>query len=59
MYFEPAKKNHYRFPSQHSVQNFDLRFNFPEKSSSRGGENLHYKKTADKLSQNDTSGMQN
>jgi hypothetical protein len=32
MYFEPAKKNYHRFPSLRSVNDFDSRYNFPDKT---------------------------
>jgi hypothetical protein len=36
MYFEPTKKTYYRFPSSHSVQDFDSKYYYPEKSHESG-----------------------
>ena len=36
MYFEPSKKNYYRFPSSNSVHEMDMRFYFPEKPYANG-----------------------
>ncbi|MDD3173911.1 MAG: hypothetical protein PHF63_09650 [Herbinix sp.] len=36
MYFEPAKKTYYRFPSSSSINNLDSRYYFPEKTHSSG-----------------------
>lgn len=36
MYFQPTKKNYYRFPSISSVQDLDSRYYFPEKSHASG-----------------------
>ena len=41
MYFEPARKNYYRFPSFSSVQNFDERHYYPDKPYV-SGEDLRY-----------------
>ena len=41
MYFEPAKKTYYRFPSANSVQNYDARHYYPEQTYA-SGENTHY-----------------
>lgn len=42
MYFEPSKKNYYRFPSSNSVHEMDMRFYFPEKPYANG-ENIRMK----------------
>ncbi len=31
MYFEPDQKNYYRFPSNNTINNLDLRYYFPDK----------------------------
>ena len=36
MYFEPAKKTYYRFPSVSSIQNLDSKYYFPEKPLATG-----------------------
>ncbi|MBP1755756.1 MAG: hypothetical protein H6Q59_2154 [Firmicutes bacterium] len=41
MYFEPTRKNYYRFPSFSSVQNFDERHYYPDQSYA-SGEDLRY-----------------
>ena len=41
MYFEPAKKTYYRFPSSTSINNLDSRYYFPEKPHATG-ENIRY-----------------
>lgn len=39
MYFEPSKKNYYRFPSVSSIHEMDSKFYFPEKPYA-SGENI-------------------
>jgi hypothetical protein len=41
MYFEPTRKNYYRFPSFSSVQDFDERHYYPDKQYA-SGEDLRY-----------------
>lgn len=41
MYFEPAKKTYYRFPSANSINKMDNRMYFPEKPS-HAEESSHY-----------------
>lgn len=41
MYFEPAKKTYYRFPSSNSINDFDTRYYFPEKPHA-SGEDIRY-----------------
>ena len=36
MYFEPAKKTYYRFPSTSSISRMDTRFYFPDKPYTSG-----------------------
>lgn len=36
MYFEPSKKNYYRFPSVNSVHEMDSRNYFPDKAYASG-----------------------
>jgi hypothetical protein len=36
MYFEPSKKNYYRFPSSVSIQEFDKKYYFPDKPYANG-----------------------
>lgn len=36
MYFEPMKKNYYRFPSSNSISDLDSRYYFPEKTHASG-----------------------
>lgn len=33
MYFEPSKRNYYRFPSTNRMNDFEAKYNFPEKSN--------------------------
>lgn len=36
MYFEPSKKNYYRFPSSTSIQELDKKYYFPDKPYASG-----------------------
>ena len=38
MYFEPAKKTYYRFPSMNSINDLDSKLYFPEKTHVAGEE---------------------
>lgn len=40
MYFKPAEKNYYRFPSSNSVDYLDSRYYFPEKTHATGDDTL-------------------
>lgn len=42
MYYEPSRKNYYRFPSFNSLQDLDLRYYFPEKTK-LSEEDAHFK----------------
>lgn len=39
MYFDPSKKNYYRFPSSNSIHEMDLKYYFPDKPYA-SGENI-------------------
>jgi hypothetical protein len=32
MYYEPSKKNYYRFPASGRIHDFEAKYHFPEKS---------------------------
>ena len=51
MYFEPTRKNYYRFPSFSSVQDFDERHYYPDKPYS-SGEDLRY---SSKITENEAN----
>jgi hypothetical protein len=54
MYFEPARKTYYRFPSLNSINDFDSRYYFPEKQHSTGEDTrFEAKSTTYASSQND------
>lgn len=46
MYFEPSKKNYYRFPSTNSIQDMDSKYYFPDKPYS-SGEDIRLEEKAD------------
>jgi hypothetical protein len=51
MYFEPAKKTYYRFPSSNNKNNLDSRFYFPEKQHSSGEDSRFESKAIQSTSQ--------
>lgn len=49
MYFEPAKRTYYRFPSSNNMNNFDSRFYFPEKQHKSGEDTRLESSAADSI----------
>jgi hypothetical protein len=54
MYFEPTKKNYYRFPSLTSVHDFDSKHYYPEKSHGTGEDTRYQEQFSNHIPNRDT-----
>lgn len=53
MYFEPAKRTYYRFPSANSIHDFDSRYYFPEKTHAAGEDSRYEAKASEHIDKHD------
>jgi hypothetical protein len=53
MYFEPAKRNYYRFPSTNSINDLDSRYYFPEKTYAAGEDSRLEEKASGNIAKHD------